>query len=155
MPAERAAYALSGCCIAVVWGASRSISPDYKAVRRCCEVGGTALNLEASPKVAAATALHKSTSSPCHCPLASGAEKPAKPVVTPHWTSPRFWTTSSVPACAIDAAPNKAAVATAYLNLCITFPCEKQHAFGRILLQSPPGKTHKLIRNCEIGRANV
>src|SRR3546814_5332358 len=67
MPAEIAPKAVSRCCVTVVLRASRSISPDCKAVKRCCELSGTALNLEASPKVAAATALHKSTSSPCHC----------------------------------------------------------------------------------------
>ena len=51
----------------------------------------------ASPKTATATALQKSASRPCHLPLSSGAENPGNPCVTPHISTLRFLTRSSVP----------------------------------------------------------
>ncbi len=42
-----------------------------------------------SSKIAAATARQKSTSKPVQLPLSSGIEKPGRPVLTPHSTSPR------------------------------------------------------------------
>jgi hypothetical protein len=41
-----------------------------------------------------------STSKPVQFPLSSGAAKPAKPVVTPHFRNPLFLTSSRVPAFA-------------------------------------------------------
>ena len=53
-----------------------------------------------SPRTAAATARHTSTSKPDHFPESSGAAKPSKPVVTPHFTYPLDCTSSKVPAIA-------------------------------------------------------
>src|SRR5437764_13722150 len=43
-----------------------------------------------SLKIAAATARQKSTSNPVQLPLSSGIEKPGRPLLTPHSTSPRL-----------------------------------------------------------------
>ncbi|KAG1600304.1 hypothetical protein G6F46_014029 [Rhizopus delemar] len=112
MPAWMMPSAVSRCCVTVVLRVSTSTSPDCSAVKRCCEFSGTTLILSASPKTAAAMARQRSTSSPCHLPCASGAEKPAKPVVVPHATAPRWRTTSSVAACAPCAAAIKSAAPT-------------------------------------------
>jgi hypothetical protein len=53
-----------------------------------------------SPKIAAATARHTSTSKPAQFPASSGAAKPIRPVVTPHFRNPLFLTSSRVPAFA-------------------------------------------------------
>ena len=42
-----------------------------------------------SSKIAAAIARQKSTSKPVQLPLSSGIEKPGRPALTPHSTSPR------------------------------------------------------------------
>jgi hypothetical protein len=49
-----------------------------------------------SPKMAAATARHTATSKPSHSPLALGAAKPVRPVVTPQFSDPRSCTSASV-----------------------------------------------------------
>src|SRR2546427_12150984 len=54
------------------------------------------LTLLASPRVAAATARHRSTSSPDQLPLPSASAKPARPVCTPQATAPRCLMPSSV-----------------------------------------------------------
>jgi general L-amino acid transport system substrate-binding protein len=51
-------------------------------------VNGTNLTLFASPKVAAATARHMSTSRPFHLPAESVDEKPTKPEDTPQLRLP-------------------------------------------------------------------
>jgi hypothetical protein len=56
------------------------------------------LDLGGSPRTAAATARHTATSKPDQLPLASGSEKPVRPVVTPQFSSPRAFTSSTVPA---------------------------------------------------------
>ena len=56
-----------------------------------------------SPKIAAATARHTSTSKPAQFPASSGAAKPIRPVVTPHLRKPLFFTSSKVPAFAENA----------------------------------------------------
>jgi hypothetical protein len=43
-----------------------------------------------SSKIAAATARQKSTSKPVQSPLSLGIEKPGRPLLTPHSTSPRL-----------------------------------------------------------------
>src|SRR5450830_1305943 len=82
--------------VKVVLRARISTSPDCRAVKRCWEFSGTYLTLSASFKVAAASALHTSTSSPDHLPLESAAEKPLTPVLTPHTIWPRALMASSV-----------------------------------------------------------
>src|SRR6187402_242742 len=67
-----------------------SISPD------CCAVSGTYLTLVGSFRIAAATALHTSTSSPVQAPWLSAWEKPARPVFTPQTSWPRCFTASRV-----------------------------------------------------------
>ena len=61
------------------------------------------MTLVGSPRTAAATARHRSTSKPTQLPLASGAPKPVRPVFEPQISSPRALTSSSVPAAAAPA----------------------------------------------------
>ncbi len=77
-----------------------STSPDCKAVKRSLADSGVYLTLSALPKIAAATARHTSTSIPVQLPFSSGLEKPGSPWLTPHWTKPLRFTSSSVAACA-------------------------------------------------------
>src|SRR5882672_5229342 len=78
-----------------------SISPDCRAVNRCCALSGTHFTFLASPNTAAAMARQISTSSPDHSPLDSACEKPASPTFTPQMTWPRSLIVSNVlPACA-------------------------------------------------------
>ncbi len=74
--------------VQVVFLESRSISPDCSAIKRSLLVNGTNFTLLASPKVAAATARHISTSSPFHLPAESVDENPTKPVDTPQFKVP-------------------------------------------------------------------
>src|SRR5881394_3287240 len=73
-----------------------SISPDCRAVKRCWAVSGTYFTLVASFRMAAATALHTSTSRPVQAPWLSACEKPARPVLTPQTSCPRDLTASRV-----------------------------------------------------------
>jgi len=56
-----------------------SISPDVKAVNLSLALNGVNFTLPASPRTAAATALHTSTSTPVQFPAASALEKPGRP----------------------------------------------------------------------------
>jgi hypothetical protein len=67
-----------------------SISPAISAVNRSFALNGVYLTLSASPKTAAATALHTSTSIPDQFPAASAFENPGRPCETPHLTKPAF-----------------------------------------------------------------
>src|SRR5882672_7471688 len=75
---------------------SMSISPDCSARKRCWAESGTYLALVASPRTAAATALHMSISRPDHLPWLSASENPPSPTLTPQTSWPRFLTVSSV-----------------------------------------------------------
>ncbi len=59
------------------------------SLKRSLASSGMNLALLGSSKIAAATARQKSTSKPVQLPLSSGLEKPGRPVLTPHSTSPR------------------------------------------------------------------
>ena len=63
-----------------------STSPDWRATKRCCAVVGVNFTFSASPNIATAIALQRSTSRPVHLPWLSAKEKPARPVLTAHWT---------------------------------------------------------------------
>jgi hypothetical protein len=76
--------------------ASTSTSPDWSAVKRSLAESGMKRTLEASLKIAAASARQKSTSSPVQLPCASGTPKPARPGFEPHWTKPFCLTPFSV-----------------------------------------------------------
>ena len=65
--------------VQVVLRASTSISPDDNAVNLSFALNGVYLTLSASPKTAAATALHTSTSIPVQFPAASALENPGRP----------------------------------------------------------------------------
>ena len=69
--------------VQVVLRARTSISPDVKAVNLSFALSGVYLTLSASPKTAAATALHTSTSMPVQFPDASAFENPGSPCETP------------------------------------------------------------------------
>ena len=56
-----------------------SISPDVRAVNLSFALSGVNLTLPASPRTAAATALHTSTSTPVQFPDASALENPGRP----------------------------------------------------------------------------
>src|SRR5262245_23841351 len=73
--------------VIVVMRDSTSTSPLCRAAKRWAAVSGVNRTSFASPRTAAAIARHTSTSRPRHSPCASGAENPATPVVTPHWTN--------------------------------------------------------------------
>jgi hypothetical protein len=75
------------------------------------EVSGVYLTASASPNTAAPMARQTSTSRPDQLPASSGLEKPARPVLTPHWTKPLSLTASKIaPAWAV---PDDAATASA------------------------------------------
>ena len=73
-----------------------SISPAINAVNLSLALNGVYLTLVASPKTAAATALHTSTSIPDQFPAASAFENPGRPCETPHFTKPAFFVFSNV-----------------------------------------------------------
>ena len=73
-----------------------STSPDCSATKRCCAVVGVNFDFSASPNIATAIALQRSTSSPVHLPWLSAMEKPASPVLTAHCTKPLALTASKV-----------------------------------------------------------
>ena len=81
-------------------------------VKRVLPVAVVYETLLASPKVAAATALQKSTSKPFQLPLSSGAAKPGKPVLIIQFNLPLALTSSNVLA-RTDPANITPAVATA------------------------------------------
>jgi hypothetical protein len=81
-----------------------SPSPELRRVKRVLPVEGTNLTLSPSPNTAAATARQKPMSKPSQRPLSLGAAKPATPVETTQFNSPRACTSASVPACAPVAA---------------------------------------------------
>src|SRR5262245_12784408 len=132
--------------VTVVLRERTSISPDCSAVKRCAVVSGVYRTLRASPSTAAAIARHTSTSMPCHCPLASSAEKPAMPVLTPHRTKSLERTLSSV-GVAVDGWPavRVAAIGTDWLRA-----SPPEHAAAarathdinrRVMVVSPPCST--------------
>ena len=84
----------SSVCVAL--RVMTSTSPDCSATKRCCAVVGVNLTFSASPNIAAAIALQRSTSRPVHLPWLSAKEKPARPVLTAHWTKPLALTASKV-----------------------------------------------------------
>ena len=101
---------MSRLIVQVVLRDRMSTSPDCRAVKRSLALSGVNFTFVPSPKMAAATARQKSTSRPVHSPLSSGAEKPARAVLTPHWTKPFAFTSSRVAAEAAEAiTPNAAA----------------------------------------------
>ena len=73
-----------------------SISPDARAVKRCFDESGVYFTLDASPKTAAATPRHTSTSMPVQLPASSAFEKPGRPWLKPHCTKPLAFTALSV-----------------------------------------------------------
>ena len=79
---------------------------------------GTNFTFSASPNMAAAIALHRSTSRPVHLPWLSEKENPARPVLTAHCTKPLAFTASKVwPASAGNAETQKKAAAAAASRL--------------------------------------
>src|SRR4051812_18230051 len=91
-----------------------STSPDCNATNRCCAVVGVNLTFWASPNMATAIALQRSTSRPVHLPWLSEKEKPASPVLTAHCTKPLALTASKVwPADAGSAATHESAATAA------------------------------------------
>src|SRR5215510_11688616 len=120
-----------------VWVALRvmtSTSPDCRATKRCCAVVGVNLDFSASPNIAAAIALQRSTSSPVHLPWLSENEKPASPVLTAHCTKPLALTASNVlPANAgNDAMDNHAAATRHLVFICQPPVCQsRQHSKAR------------------------
>ena len=65
--------------VQVVLRARTSISPDVNAVNLSLALKGKNLTFPESPRVAAATALHRSTSTPVQFPDASALENPGRP----------------------------------------------------------------------------
>ena len=59
------------------------------SLKRSLASSATNFALLGSLKIAEATARQKSTSKPVQLPLSSGIEKPGRPLLTPHSTSPR------------------------------------------------------------------
>src|SRR3954454_15503249 len=107
--------------VQVVLRASTSTSPDCSAVKRSFAVSGTNFTLVASLKIAAASALQKSTSRPAQRPCESGRPKPASVPLDPQLSTPRCLTVLSVWAEAADAAiPRTAASAARITTLFMT-----------------------------------
>src|SRR5688572_18949777 len=122
-----------------------STSPDCSAVKRCCAVVGTYLVFSESPNIAAAMARQRSTSSPVHLPWLSAKEKPARPVLTAHWTKPLALTASKVvPAEAGKAAANPRTAAAARRLRSIAGP--------PVLLQGHHSKSREQKRACRLRR---
>ena len=65
--------------VQVVFLDKTSISPDVSAVNLSFALNGKNLTFPESPSVAAATALHRSTSTPVQFPDASALENPGRP----------------------------------------------------------------------------
>src|SRR6187401_1167329 len=107
--------------VQVVLRASTSTSPDCNAVKRSFAVSGTNLTLVGSLKIAAASALQKSTSSPAQRPCESGRPNPASVPFDPQLSEPRCLIVLRVWADAADAAsPKTAAHTTRATRLFIT-----------------------------------
>src|SRR5262245_11966492 len=107
-----------------------STSPNWSAVKRCCELSGTHFTLFASPRTAAATARQKSTSKPFQLPWLSAAENPGAEVLTPHTSCPRCLTASRVfPASAVVTAHKPVRAAA---NAAIAFLLMLVSSSGRI-----------------------
>src|SRR5688500_19879972 len=94
-----------------------STSPDCSAVKRCWAVSGTYFTLLASFRIAAAIALHTSTSRPDQPPWLSACEKPARPVFTPQASWPRDFTASSVLPANAGAATSAVAACAAQMGV--------------------------------------
>ena len=99
-------------------GRRRAAARAPRGKDRIHQGGGVNLTLVASPNTAAATARQKSASMPCQSPLSSGAEKPARPVETPHWMKPLALTSSSVAADAAEATNPSAAAPRMPIAMC-------------------------------------
>src|SRR5690606_3965797 len=110
--------AVSRLMVQVVLRDRMSTSPDCSAVKRSLALRPVNLTLVPSPKMAAATALQKSTSIPVHSPLSLGAEKPARPVFTPHCTKPLAFTSLKVSAEAVDTMKPTAAAPIMPIAMC-------------------------------------
>src|SRR5215212_1757746 len=107
--------------VQVVLRASTSTSPDCSAVKRSFAVSGTNLTLVGSLKIAAASALQKSTSSPAQRPCESGSPNPASVPFDPQLSTPLCLIVLRVWADAADAAsPKTAANATRTTRLFMT-----------------------------------
>ena len=74
----------------MVFLVSKSIEALSIALNRSPPLSGINSTLFLSPRVATATALHKSTSKPDQFPASSAFEKPSRPVLTPHLSLPLF-----------------------------------------------------------------
>src|SRR5262245_51581638 len=103
-PANLRPRDVSRLMVHVVLRDRRSTSPDCSAVKRSLAESGVNLTLVGSLKIPAATARQKSTSMPVQLLAESGLENPIRPWLTPHWTKPLVFTSSSVPADALVAA---------------------------------------------------
>src|SRR5262249_21829486 len=119
-----------------------STSPDCKATKRCCAVVGVNLAFSASPNIAAAMALQRSTSSPVHLPWLSAIEKPARPVLTAHCTKPLAFTASKVGPAEADVKANaaeaeNAAAATRHLRNMIEPPVFSGSSIAKGAPRSP------------------
>src|SRR5258706_9689782 len=97
-PTKEIPRAVSFCMVQVETRERTSISPDWSAVKRCFDESGTKLTFVPSPKIAAATARQKSASRPVQLPWLSADEKPARPCVTPQFSVPLAFTSSTVEA---------------------------------------------------------
>ena len=90
-------------------------------MKRVLPVEVIALILDESPKTAAAVARQKSMSKPFQVPSESGYANPAIPVLTTQRSTPRAFTSSSVPAVAVNAmAPTAVNVSTIFASALIS-----------------------------------
>src|ERR1700722_2080365 len=103
--------------VQVVLRIRTSISPEARIVGRSLALIGRYFTLFGSLKIAAAIALHSSTSRPLYMPSSSGRPKPARPGLAPQINWPRVLTLSNVPALA-DRAPTTANAAPASQAKC-------------------------------------
>ena len=83
---------LSRLAVQVVFRINKSISFAAKASNLADAVKGTYSTLDASPKIAAATALQKSISNPSNCPAELTTPNPVRLSLTPHFNTPRSMT---------------------------------------------------------------
>src|SRR5688572_27431810 len=82
--------------------------------------------------------LHRSMSRPAHSPLSFGAPKPARPVVTPHFTFPAAFTLSSVEAaCAAVDMPATRAIPATRIFTCFISVTSFPDFFAQSFLFSP------------------
>jgi hypothetical protein len=95
----------------VVLRESTSTLRFCSSLKRSLASSGTNLTLVGSSKIAAAMARQKSTSKPDQLPFSSAAEKPGRPVLTPHSTASRRTVLFSV--CVSYRSKTIAATATA------------------------------------------